>query len=101
MAHLTKLYLLALAFILLSNQSARCITASSLHQGDKQNRWFLSCGNGYRKLGHLNCGNAGESTNMRKTPWSESLKTALSPPPAPVMRGGSPSEDIAPPPPNK
>ncbi|KAK1403276.1 hypothetical protein POM88_002881 [Heracleum sosnowskyi] len=101
MAFLTKLYLVAFLFILLSIHGAWCISTSSLPQSNKQNsRWISGCGNRYRKLGHVNCENADGFRNMERASWSQSLKTALSPPPAPVTEGASPSEDYAPPPPN-
>lgn len=69
--------------------------------GEKQNlRWFSNCRINYRKLGDLNCKNAGGLTNMKKTPWSQSLKSALSPPPAPVKGVVSGFRYEAPPPPN-
>ena len=54
--------------------------------GEKQNlRWFSDCLSGHRKLGLVDCG--GGSANMnRANYWSESLKSSLSPPPAPVKR---------------
>ncbi|KAK1403279.1 hypothetical protein POM88_002884 [Heracleum sosnowskyi] len=101
MAFLTKLYLVALVLILLSNHSAWCISTSSLSQSTKQHsRWFSDCGNRYRKLGHLNCEDANGLANLDRASWSQSLKEALSPPPAPVTKGAAPSEDDAPPPPN-
>ncbi|KAL1804483.1 hypothetical protein ACET3Z_033130 [Daucus carota] len=106
MAALTKLYLVATVFLLFSNYSARCISASALdHQGstdELKSRWFRDCETGrYTKLDRLKCRNAFRLRNTGKAPWSESLKKALSPPPAPdVMRGSLPSEDDAPPPPS-
>ncbi|KAL8157049.1 hypothetical protein AgCh_001952 [Apium graveolens] len=70
-------------------------------RGEKHSRLFSDCRNRYRKLGHLNCESADGFSAMKRSSWSLSLKTALSPPPAPVTRGGSPSEDDAPPPPNR
>ena len=67
-----------------------------------KSRWFRDCETGrYTKLDRLKCRNAFRLRNTGKAPWSESLKKALSPPPAPdVMRGSLPSEDDAPPPPS-
>ncbi|WOH16570.1 hypothetical protein DCAR_0936126 [Daucus carota subsp. sativus] len=54
--------------------------------GEKHNsRWFSDCRIGHRKLGLLNCETGGASANMDRAFWSESLKTSLSPPPAPVV----------------
>ncbi|KAK1403275.1 hypothetical protein POM88_002880 [Heracleum sosnowskyi] len=102
MAFHTKLNIVALVLILLSFHGAKwCTSASSLHQRDQQNsRWVSDCRIGYRKLGHLNCENADGFTNMKRSSWSQSLKTALSPPPAPVKRVTSRLGNAAPPPPN-
>lgn len=69
--------------------------------GDKQNsKWFSDCQIGYRKMGYLNCENGDGLTNMKKGTWSQSLKAALSPPPAPVKRVTSRLGNAALPPPN-
>ncbi|WOH16575.1 hypothetical protein DCAR_0936131 [Daucus carota subsp. sativus] len=86
MAFVTKPNIFVLVFILLSIYGALSTSASSLHQREKQNlRWFSDCLSGHRKLGLVDCG--GGSANMnRANYWSESLKSSLSPPPAPVKR---------------
>ncbi|KAL8111761.1 hypothetical protein AgCh_019460 [Apium graveolens] len=96
MASLAKLNLVALLFLLLLSVWGAPCTSATLHQRGKQNsRWYSDCRKGYRKLGFMNCENAGGLTNKGRFAWSQSLKTALSPPPSPVQKyrsvwGGSP-----------
>ncbi|KAL1828720.1 hypothetical protein DCAR_0207975 [Daucus carota subsp. sativus] len=92
MASFNKLNIIALLLIfLLSACRAPCSSASSLHQREKHNpRWFSNCRHGYRKMGHMNCENAGGITNTGRVAWSESLRKALPPPPAPTQRMASP-----------
>ncbi|KAL8157050.1 hypothetical protein AgCh_001953 [Apium graveolens] len=100
MAILTKLNVVVLVFILLSFCGARTTSASSLHYDEKHNsRWFMDCRGGHRKLGIMDCesGPVG-SANMNRAFWSQSLKSALSPPPAPVKKVARRSGKIASPP---
>ncbi|KAK1376587.1 hypothetical protein POM88_032780 [Heracleum sosnowskyi] len=104
MASLTKqLNIVALVFILLlSVCGAPCTSASSLHQREKQSSsWYSDCRNGYRKLGFRNCENAASLTPVGRVAWSQSLKRALSPPPAPIQRLASHHGGAPPPPPTK
>ncbi|KAK1403281.1 hypothetical protein POM88_002886 [Heracleum sosnowskyi] len=98
MAFLTKLNVVVLVLILLSFYGARTTSASSLHQREKQNwRWFSDCRSGHRKLSLLNCESGGGSANKDRAFWSESLKSALSPPPPPFKQV-APHAGIASPP---
>uniref|UniRef100_A0A175YL62 Uncharacterized protein n=1 Tax=Daucus carota subsp. sativus TaxID=79200 RepID=A0A175YL62_DAUCS len=88
MAFLTKLNFVVLVYILFVIYGAQNTSASSIHRREKQNsRWFSDCLSGHRKLGLVDCG----------AHWSASLKSSMSPPPAPAKRVATRSKIASPP----